>query len=56
VEKSTLRGTDGKLNAVSTTPAVPAIAVPADAVPATVEPIVEGAVCAIDDPDCEACQ
>src|SRR5690554_368722 len=35
VEKSTLSGTDGKLNAVSATPA---------------------AICAIDDPECEACQ
>ncbi|GAB2967607.1 ribonucleoside-diphosphate reductase subunit alpha [Amycolatopsis acidiphila] len=41
VEKSTLRGTDGKLNAV-----------PAAAVPAAPEP----AACRIDDPDCEACQ
>lgn len=40
VEKSTLRGTDGKLNAV---PAVPAV-------------ISEPAACRIDDPDCEACQ
>ncbi len=39
VEKSTLTGTDGRLNAV-------AVALP--------EPT--GAVCSIDDPDCEACQ
>jgi ribonucleoside-diphosphate reductase alpha chain len=39
VEKSTLKGTDGRLNAVP-------VALP--------EPT--GAVCAIDDPDCEACQ
>ncbi|MFG1628763.1 ribonucleoside-diphosphate reductase subunit alpha [Kribbella sp. NPDC049227] len=39
VEKSTLQGTDGRLNAVP-------VALP--------EPT--GAVCAIDDPDCEACQ
>ena len=39
VEKSTLKGTDGRLNAVP-------IALP--------EPT--GAVCSIDDPDCEACQ
>ncbi|MEV0802124.1 ribonucleoside-diphosphate reductase subunit alpha [Kribbella sp. NPDC050281] len=39
VEKSTLQGTDGRLNAVQ-------VALP--------EPT--GAVCAIDDPDCEACQ
>jgi ribonucleoside-diphosphate reductase alpha chain len=43
VEKSTLKGTDGKLNAVA-----------ASAVPAA-EPIVMPA-CRIDDPDCEACQ
>jgi ribonucleoside-diphosphate reductase alpha chain len=43
VEKSTLHGTDGKLNAVS--PAVsPAVVVD------------DGAVCTLDDPDCEACQ
>ncbi|TLW94865.1 ribonucleoside-diphosphate reductase subunit alpha [Saccharomonospora piscinae] len=43
VEKSTLSGTDGRLNAVSA------------AVPATVaEP--EPAACRIDEPDCEACQ
>jgi len=52
VEKSTLKGTDGKLNAVSATVA----AAPAAA------PIVVDAnagwtkACAIDDPDCEACQ
>lgn len=45
VEKSTLRGTDGKLNAV------PA-AVPATVPAAAPEP----AACRIDDPDCEACQ
>jgi ribonucleoside-diphosphate reductase alpha chain len=39
VEKSTLQGTDGRLNAVPV-----AIAEPT------------GAVCSIDDPDCEACQ
>jgi len=40
VEKSTLKGTDGRLNAV-------AVAAPAEHVPP---------VCSIDDPDCEACQ
>jgi ribonucleoside-diphosphate reductase alpha chain len=40
VEKSTLRGTDGKLNAVPVAPPAPA----------------EPAACRIDDPDCEACQ
>ncbi len=39
VEKSTLKGTDGRLNAVP-------VSIP--------EPT--GAVCSIDDPDCEACQ
>lgn len=42
VEKSTLKGTDGKLNAVSI-----AVPVAADAV---------GQTCSIDDPTCEACQ
>ncbi|MET9274497.1 ribonucleoside-diphosphate reductase subunit alpha [Kribbella sp. NPDC003557] len=41
VEKSTLQGTDGRLNAVPVSVAVP-------------EPT--GAVCSLDDPDCEACQ
>jgi len=45
VEKSTLRGTDGKLNAV-----------PVAAVPAAVRPDPQPTACAIDDPDCEACQ
>ncbi|EHK83084.1 ribonucleotide-diphosphate reductase subunit alpha [Saccharomonospora azurea SZMC 14600] len=44
VEKSTLRGTDGRLNAV--TPTVPAVAVES----------VDSAACRIDDPECEACQ
>ncbi|GAA3134330.1 ribonucleoside-diphosphate reductase alpha chain [Kribbella aluminosa] len=50
VEKSTLKGTDGRLNAVAIT--VPAPPMPADL------PLPEptGAVCSIDDPDCEACQ
>jgi ribonucleoside-diphosphate reductase alpha chain len=69
VEKSTLRGTDGKLNAVSATPA-PAPA-PAAAPSPTPTPspapspspdvdvdfsTTDGAACRIDDPDCEACQ
>jgi ribonucleoside-diphosphate reductase alpha chain len=46
VEKSTLKGTDGKLNAVSATLLATAP-----------EPIALGAMaCAINDPDCEACQ
>jgi len=47
VEKSTLKGTDGKLNAVSAQVTAAPIAVPAE---------VWGQACAIDDPDCEACQ
>jgi len=43
VEKSTLRGTDGKLNAVSVAPTI-------NAAPQAPP------VCSIDDPDCEACQ
>ncbi|MEQ1939102.1 ribonucleoside-diphosphate reductase subunit alpha [Mesorhizobium sp. CN5-321] len=49
VEKSTLKGTDGKLNAVSAAPA-PAAAIEIKASEAW------GKACAIDDPDCEACQ
>ncbi|WP_448952886.1 ribonucleoside-diphosphate reductase subunit alpha [Labrys neptuniae] len=56
VEKSTLKGTDGKLNAVSAT-------VPLAAAPILIEPQPEmlpseawGKACSIDDPDCEACQ
>lgn len=48
VEKSTLKGTDGKLNAVSVAP-----------VSAAPEPITVPAAlmaCSIDDPTCEACQ
>ncbi len=52
VEKSTLKGTDGKLNAVSAVvaaaPAAQAIVIHADAA--------WGKACAIDDPECEACQ
>jgi ribonucleoside-diphosphate reductase alpha chain len=44
VEKSTLKGTDGRLNAVPVTPPEPTLPEPT------------GAVCSIDDPDCEACQ
>jgi ribonucleoside-diphosphate reductase alpha chain len=46
VEKSTLTGTDGKLNAVAASLA--SIAIPA--------PDKRGQACSIDDPDCEACQ
>jgi ribonucleoside-diphosphate reductase alpha chain len=72
VEKSTLRGTDGKLNAVSAgtqAPTAPPPVVPVIApAPMVTEPkdlpkvavvdfaTVDGAACRIDDPDCEACQ
>ncbi|MFD7365791.1 ribonucleoside-diphosphate reductase subunit alpha [Nocardiopsis alba] len=68
VEKSTLKGTDGRLNAVSATPApTPAPAPAPSPSPAPVpvaEPtaaeeefeIVEDQACSIDDPECEACQ
>ncbi|WAC27524.1 ribonucleoside-diphosphate reductase subunit alpha [Ancylobacter sp. SL191] len=47
VEKSTLKGTDGKLNAVSAVVSVAPIRVPET---------VFGNACSINDPDCEACQ
>ncbi|GAB3211109.1 ribonucleoside-diphosphate reductase subunit alpha [Marinactinospora thermotolerans] len=50
VEKSTLRGTDGRLNAVAATPPAAAPS------PAPAPAPVTGAVCSIDDPECEACQ
>ncbi len=46
VEKSTLKGTDGKLNAVTAKPAPEPILLSEPA----------GNVCSINDPDCEACQ
>jgi len=51
VEKSTLKGTDGKLNAVS-----PAAINPIQAMRARAEAEAGMNVCAIDDPECEACQ
>jgi len=51
VEKSTLRGTDGKLRGVPAP--VPPAPVPPAPVPAAPAP---DAACRIDDPDCEACQ
>jgi ribonucleoside-diphosphate reductase alpha chain len=59
VEKSTLKGTDGKLNAVSAPGPVttaPVVAAPAPALDELV--LTDGApmVCPIDDPTCEACQ
>jgi len=64
VEKSTLTGTDGRLNAVSAGPTAPAPAASApapdpDPVPAVkvARPAATGvAACAIDNPECEACQ
>ncbi|MCA6118058.1 ribonucleoside-diphosphate reductase subunit alpha [Bradyrhizobium sp. WSM 1738] len=56
VEKSTLRGTDGKLNAVAAAPVLSAAApiiVPSE----VTAPDLSGAVaCSIDNPECEACQ
>ncbi|MGB3416731.1 MAG: ribonucleoside-diphosphate reductase subunit alpha [Mesorhizobium sp.] len=53
VEKSTLKGTDGKLNAVSATVAA---ALPADMSIAVDPNAAWGKACALDDPGCEACQ
>ncbi|MDB5560582.1 MAG: nrdA, partial [Enterovirga sp.] len=50
VEKSTLKGTDGKLNAVAVT--APAAAAEPIIVPERAAPL----VCSLDDPTCEACQ
>jgi len=50
VEKSTLKGTDGKLNSVS------AVAVAASAPIIVNADVAWGKACAIDDPECEACQ
>ena len=51
VEKSTLKGTDGKLNAVSA-----GLAMDAPRAVAMANGAVAGQACAIDDPTCEACQ
>jgi ribonucleoside-diphosphate reductase alpha chain len=69
VEKSTLQGTDGRLNAVPVTPTAAPVASPvsATAVPATPpapapevpmdDSLLDApALCLIEDPDCEACQ
>jgi len=56
VEKSTLKGTDGKLNSVSSTTMMLAGA-PIVIQPAVTAPDLSGAVaCSIDNPECEACQ
>jgi ribonucleoside-diphosphate reductase alpha chain len=53
VEKSTLRGTDGKLNSVASVMSSAPIIVP----PAATAPDLSGVMaCSIDNPDCEACQ
>ncbi|AOS62942.1 ribonucleoside-diphosphate reductase subunit alpha [Actinoalloteichus hymeniacidonis] len=61
VEKSTLQGTDGRLNAVqasvATSAPVPSATVPAAEVPVSDVPLeLTGAACSIEDPECEACQ
>ncbi|MDB5589465.1 MAG: ribonucleoside-diphosphate reductase, alpha subunit [Devosia sp.] len=58
VEKSTLKGTDGKLNAVAVSgPMVAAPVVKAASLRTSlIMPVIDGPACLIDDPDCEACQ
>jgi ribonucleoside-diphosphate reductase alpha chain len=56
VEKSTLKGTDGKLNSVSSSSLA---AMPVNqpiVVPQTAPDLSEAVACSIDNPDCEACQ
>ncbi|MET3898460.1 ribonucleoside-diphosphate reductase alpha chain [Devosia sp. UYZn731] len=58
VEKSTLKGTDGKLNAVAVSAPV-VVAQVVEAPPPRMSlsiPVIDGPACLIDDPDCEACQ
>ncbi|MBI4045714.1 MAG: ribonucleoside-diphosphate reductase subunit alpha, partial [Devosia nanyangense] len=58
VEKSTLKGTDGKLNAVAVSAPI-VVAAPTEPAPVRtglVLPVIDGPACLIDDPDCEACQ
>ena len=56
VEKSTLRGTDGKLNAVAAAPVL-SVGAPIIVPSAVKAPDLTGAVaCSIDNPECEACQ
>jgi ribonucleoside-diphosphate reductase alpha chain len=54
VEKSTLKGTDGKLNAVASS--APAMSLSALNGHANGSTEIVGKACAIDDPGCEACQ
>ncbi|GAA1210327.1 ribonucleoside-diphosphate reductase subunit alpha [Prauserella alba] len=57
VEKSTLRGTDGRLNAV---PAEPSAAPTGQPTPSAVDPPgafpTPDSACSVEDPECEACQ
>jgi ribonucleoside-diphosphate reductase alpha chain len=54
VEKSTLKGTDGKLNAVSAS--VSAVSHAPIAMPDTAPDLSSVMACSIDNPECEACQ
>ncbi|WIG51851.1 MAG: Ribonucleotide reductase of class Ia (aerobic), alpha subunit [Afipia sp.] len=57
VEKSTLKGTDGKLNAVSSSSSLAAMPVNKPIiVPQTAPDLSNAVACSIDNPDCEACQ
>ncbi|HEY0218528.1 MAG TPA: hypothetical protein VGC26_02000, partial [Afipia sp.] len=57
VEKSTLKGTDGKLNAVSSSSGASASGPILIKNKASTAPDLSDAVaCSIDNPDCEACQ
>jgi ribonucleoside-diphosphate reductase alpha chain len=56
VEKSTLKGTDGKLNSVSSTTVTSASAVIIVPQVATAPDLSGAAACSIDNPECEACQ
>ncbi|MFG1184738.1 ribonucleoside-diphosphate reductase subunit alpha [Xanthobacter aminoxidans] len=56
VEKSTLKGTDGKLNAVAATVPPAVAAFPAAISGEAVDSEAWGNACAINDPTCEACQ
>ena len=66
VEKSTIKGTDGRLNAVDATPVASSSPSPAPTPSPAPEPtpdtsedefeIVDGQACTIEDPECEACQ
>jgi ribonucleoside-diphosphate reductase alpha chain len=56
VEKSTLKGTDGKLNAVSSTALTPIHAPILLPQPETAPDLSSAIACSIDNPECEACQ